>query len=100
MRGSAGFAKAAVPGELVLRHPLVPGEAWCGYRLNGAELVQVDSLRPKGIPGLLYWKALDSGGARDACGDSGRLDADLAKHAGRRDEHPAEVETRERGRRP
>jgi uncharacterized protein YbjT (DUF2867 family) len=36
----------------------IPGEAWLGYRCSEEGLVQVGSLRPKGIPGFLYWKAL------------------------------------------
>jgi len=35
-----------------------PGEAWLGYGCTDEELVQVGSLRPKGIPGFLYWKML------------------------------------------
>jgi uncharacterized protein YbjT (DUF2867 family) len=46
-------------GMLVLRAiRWFPGEAWLGYRCSGEELVQVGSLRPKGIPGFLYWKLL------------------------------------------
>jgi hypothetical protein len=47
------------PGMLVL--PAIrwfPGEAWLGYQCTDRELVQVGSLRPKGIPGFLYWKML------------------------------------------
>ena len=36
----------------------IPGEAWLGYRCSEEGLVQVGSLRPKGIPGFLYWKLL------------------------------------------
>jgi uncharacterized protein YbjT (DUF2867 family) len=47
------------PGILVLRAVRwFPGEAWLGYRCEEHELVQVGSLRPKGIPGFLYWKML------------------------------------------
>lgn len=46
-------------GMLVLRAVRwFPGEAWLGYRCGEEELVQVGSLRPKGIPGFLYWKLL------------------------------------------
>ncbi len=47
------------PGTLVLRAiRWLPGEAWLGYRCDEEELVQVGSLRPKGIPGFLYWTLL------------------------------------------
>jgi uncharacterized protein YbjT (DUF2867 family) len=47
------------PGLLVLRSVRwFPGEAWFGYQCTEHELVQVGSLRPKGIPGFLYWKIL------------------------------------------
>ncbi|HZV26681.1 MAG TPA: DUF2867 domain-containing protein, partial [Acidothermaceae bacterium] len=47
------------PGILVLRAThWFPGEAWLGYQCTDQELIQVGSLRPKGIPGFLYWKAL------------------------------------------
>jgi uncharacterized protein YbjT (DUF2867 family) len=47
------------PGLLVLRSiGWLPGEGWLGYRCDEHELVQVGALRPKGIPGFLYWKAL------------------------------------------
>lgn len=47
------------PGRLVLRSVhWFPGEGWLGYRCDQHELVQVGALRPKGIPGFLYWKAL------------------------------------------
>ena len=47
------------PGTLVLRAiRWFPGEAWLGYGCTEDELVQVGSLRPKGIPGFLYWKLL------------------------------------------
>ena len=47
------------PGALVLRTiRWFPGEAWLGYRCTEDELVQVGSLRPKGVPGFLYWKLL------------------------------------------
>jgi hypothetical protein len=46
-------------GTLVLRAVRwFPGEAWLGYRCSEEELVQVASLRPKGIPGFVYWKLL------------------------------------------
>ena len=47
------------PGTLVLRAiRWFPGEAWLGYTCTEDELVQVGSLRPKGVPGFLYWKLL------------------------------------------
>jgi uncharacterized protein YbjT (DUF2867 family) len=47
------------PGILVLRATRwFPGEAWLGYQCADDELIQVGSLRPKGIPGFLYWKML------------------------------------------
>jgi uncharacterized protein YbjT (DUF2867 family) len=47
------------PGTLVLRAiRWFPGEAWLGYGCTDEELVQVGSLRPKGVPGFLYWKLL------------------------------------------
>ncbi|MGD0083450.1 MAG: DUF2867 domain-containing protein [Acidimicrobiales bacterium] len=47
------------PGALVLRAiRWFPGEAWLGYGCTEEELVQVGSLRPKGVPGFLYWKFL------------------------------------------
>ena len=47
------------PGTLVLRAVRwLPGEAWLGYGCDENELVQVGSLRPKGIPGFLYWMLL------------------------------------------
>jgi uncharacterized protein YbjT (DUF2867 family) len=47
------------PGLLVLRAiRWFPGEAWLGYQCTDRELIQVGSLRPKGIPGFLYWKML------------------------------------------
>ena len=47
------------PGTLVLRAVhWFPGEAWLGYYCDEGELTQVGSLRPKGIPGFLYWKIL------------------------------------------
>lgn len=46
-------------GTLVLRAlRWFPGDAWLGYRCIGDELIQVGSLRPKGIPGFFYWKLL------------------------------------------
>ena len=46
-------------GILVLRAVRwFPGEAWLGYQCADNELIQVGSLRPKGIPGFLYWKIL------------------------------------------
>ena len=46
-------------GTLVLRAiRWFPGEAWLGYGCDEEELVQVGSLRPKGIPGFLYWTLL------------------------------------------
>ncbi|HEY5049647.1 MAG TPA: DUF2867 domain-containing protein, partial [Acidothermaceae bacterium] len=47
------------PGILVLRATRwFPGEAWLGYQCTDHELIQVGSLRPKGIPGFVYWKML------------------------------------------
>jgi uncharacterized protein YbjT (DUF2867 family) len=47
------------PGKLVLRAVhWFPGEAWLGYECAEHELTQVGSLRPKGVPGFLYWKML------------------------------------------
>jgi len=47
------------PGVLVLRAVgWTPGEGWLGYEVGEKELVQVGSLRPKGLPGFLYWKML------------------------------------------
>ncbi|MDQ1384025.1 MAG: hypothetical protein QOG65_1404 [Actinomycetota bacterium] len=47
------------PGILVLRSiDWFPGEGWLGYRVTEHELTQVGALRPKGIPGFLYWKML------------------------------------------
>ena len=47
------------PGILVLRAARwFPGEAWLGYQCADDELIQVGSLRPKGVPGFLYWKML------------------------------------------
>jgi hypothetical protein len=47
------------PGELVLRgEDWFPGDGWLGWRLDDNQLVQVGALRPKGVPGFLYWKLL------------------------------------------
>jgi uncharacterized protein YbjT (DUF2867 family) len=47
------------PGMLILRAVRwLPGEAWLGYQCTEHELIQVGSLRPKGIPGFIYWKVL------------------------------------------
>ena len=47
------------PGELVLRgEDWFPGDGWLGWRLDDDQLVQVGALRPKGVPGFLYWKLL------------------------------------------
>jgi uncharacterized protein YbjT (DUF2867 family) len=47
------------PGILVLRSvDWFPGEGWLGYQCRGDELVQVGALRPRGVPGFLYWKLL------------------------------------------
>jgi len=47
------------PGALVLRAiRWLPGDAWLGYGCTEEGLVQVGSLRPKGVPGFLYWKLL------------------------------------------
>ena len=46
-------------GELVLRAiSWYPGEGWLGWRVRERELVQVGALRPKGLPGFLYWRIL------------------------------------------
>jgi uncharacterized protein YbjT (DUF2867 family) len=45
--------------ELVLRGDgWHPGDAWLGWRVDERELVQVGALRPKGVPGLVYWNLL------------------------------------------
>jgi uncharacterized protein YbjT (DUF2867 family) len=45
--------------ELVLRGiDWVAGDAWLGWRCDEDELVQVGAMRPKGVPGFLYWKLL------------------------------------------
>jgi uncharacterized protein YbjT (DUF2867 family) len=47
------------PGILVLRSVgWFPGEGWLGYECREDELVQVGALRPRGVPGFLYWKLL------------------------------------------
>ena len=47
------------PRILILRATRwFPGEAWLGYQCADDELLQVGSLRPKGIPGFVYWKML------------------------------------------
>jgi uncharacterized protein YbjT (DUF2867 family) len=49
------------PGTVVLGSTgWFPGEGWLGYRIDDGELVQVGALRPKGVPGFLYWKALQA----------------------------------------
>ncbi len=49
----------AEPGELILAGVgWKPGDAWLGYRVTPGRLRQVAALRPKGGPGLLYWKLL------------------------------------------
>jgi hypothetical protein len=46
-------------GNLVLRAVRwFPGEAWLGYACEEHQFTQVGSLRPKGVPGFLYWKML------------------------------------------
>lgn len=53
------FVVRREPGTLVLRAiRWFPGEAWFGYRCGEEQLVQVGSLRAKGIPGFLYWTLL------------------------------------------
>lgn len=48
-----------VPGELVLRGAgWFFGEGWLAFRVDAERLVEVGVLRPKGLPGFLYWKAL------------------------------------------
>jgi hypothetical protein len=34
------------------------GDAWLGFRVENRSLRQVAAFRPRGIPGLLYWKLL------------------------------------------
>ena len=47
------------PGALVLRgEDWFPGDGWLGWRVEEDHLVQVGALRPKGVPGFLYWKLL------------------------------------------
>ncbi len=47
------------PGELALRGAgWFFGEGWLGFRVEGERLVEVGALRPKGLPGFLYWKVL------------------------------------------
>jgi uncharacterized protein YbjT (DUF2867 family) len=47
------------PGLLVLRSDgWFPGDAWLGYRVAQGRLRQVAAFRPKGVPGLLYWRLL------------------------------------------
>ncbi len=36
----------------------LPGEAWLEFRIQGDELVQTATFRPKGVPGRLYWYAV------------------------------------------
>lgn len=43
-------------GRLVLFAEMkLPGEAWLEFKLNGNELVQTATFRPKGLFGRLYW---------------------------------------------
>ena len=50
---------AREPRSLVLRaNWWFPGEGWLGWEVRDDRLVQVGALRPKGIPGFLYWKLL------------------------------------------
>jgi uncharacterized protein YbjT (DUF2867 family) len=47
------------PGALVLRGiDWFVGESWLGWRVEADELVEVGALRPKGLPGFVYWKTL------------------------------------------
>ena len=47
------------PGRLVLRARWwFPGEGWLGWEVTDRVAVQVGALRPKGVPGFLYWKLL------------------------------------------
>ncbi|MCZ7526471.1 MAG: SDR family oxidoreductase [Acidimicrobiia bacterium] len=47
------------PGTLVLRgRGWHPGDAWLGYRVRTDRLVEVGALRPRGVPGFLYWTLL------------------------------------------
>jgi uncharacterized protein YbjT (DUF2867 family) len=49
------------PGTIVLRSSdWFPGEGWLGYRVDDHQLVQVGALRPKGVPGFVYWKVLQA----------------------------------------
>lgn len=36
----------------------LPGEAWLEFRINGSELIQRATFRPKGVWGRLYWFAV------------------------------------------
>lgn len=47
------------PRALVLRaQRWFVGEGWLGWEVRDRTLVQVGALRPKGVPGFLYWKLL------------------------------------------
>jgi hypothetical protein len=47
------------PDELVLQGVgWFSGDAWLGFRVKDGSLRQVAAFRPRGIPGLLYWKLL------------------------------------------
>jgi len=48
------------PGELVLRATgWLVGEGWLAWRVEDGELVEVGALRPRGVPGFVYWKVLE-----------------------------------------
>jgi hypothetical protein len=34
------------------------GDGWLAFRVGDEKLVEVGALRPKGLPGFLYWKVL------------------------------------------
>jgi len=40
---------------LLLAEMKIPGEAWLEFRIEGNELVQTATFRPKGVGGRLYW---------------------------------------------
>ena len=47
------------PRRLVLRaYWWFPGEGWLGWEITEHSVVQVGALRPKGVPGFVYWKLL------------------------------------------
>jgi uncharacterized protein YbjT (DUF2867 family) len=47
------------PGTLVLRaQRWAPGDGWLGFGVRDATVTVVAALRPKGVPGFLYWRLL------------------------------------------